>query len=87
MSMPVVGLVALIISQVPSGETDTESWRLTLSDNRSGVPLPSAACQKRFRTPVRSEAKINRRPSRVQVERPVSAYHRIGSAGRRRYDL
>ena len=34
---------------------------------RSTAPVPSAACQKRFVVPVRSEPKISRRPSGVHT--------------------
>jgi len=51
----------------PSGETAETFCALGLSLSRSTAPVPSAACQNRFRAPARSELKITRRPSGVHT--------------------
>ena len=57
------------ISRRPSGDTPVGYWVSGLSVSRSTAPLPSAACQNRFRTPARSDVKISRRLSGVHTWR------------------
>ena len=55
------------ISRRPSGDTAVGYWVSGLSVSRSTAPVPSAACQNRFRTPARSDVKISRRLSGVHT--------------------
>jgi hypothetical protein len=61
----VVGGVSEPTTRVPSGVTDVGF--MTLVVNRSAVPVPSAVCQYKFDTPMRSDENRRRRPSGVQT--------------------
>ena len=82
-SSPVFGAVSVKISRRPSGDTAVAFCWLGLSVSRSTAPVPSAACQKRFTSPARSELKITRRPSGVhtgRISRPGSNVTRVSVA-------
>lgn len=53
-SWPVFGAVSVKVRRVPSSDTATAFCWFGLSVSRSTAPEPSAACQNRFRAPVRS---------------------------------
>ena len=54
----------------PSGVVDVGHWEFTLVVIRWTVPVKSAAWLYRFSTPVRSDMKTIRRPSRVHTASP-----------------
>jgi hypothetical protein len=66
-SSPVFGDLSVNTSWRPSGDTPDAYCTLGLSVKRSTAPVPSVACEKRVRAPVRSDVKMMRRPSGVQT--------------------
>src|SRR5437016_6071532 len=62
---PIVGVVSLYTTPVPSGVIPLRNWAWLLVVSRSAAAVPSAACHQRLGWPSWFELKMIRRPSGV----------------------